>query len=785
MKYSLANRLWKIAAVLAVVGVIIAVFLMHMDNAAQKAVKETRQALRQQGFKTDLADFDFSTSPELRAREAILNATVPTNNLSVPFQDRPNLMEAVGTNSAVAVWELPRLKKQYPSWPGNNDKLTWEEFRKAINSNSTPLDAACAAILSGPIAFNLNAREGTAMRLPHLAMLKNLTQALGNRMVLDLHDGNLDAAWTNLLAATRMVTAWQTEPVEISQLVRISDATLVYNDTWQALQINGWSDEQLVRLQQEWESVNFFTNLPATATFKRASDVTACEQQGREILKFGPSFKEFCTTALQSPRELWSELQYRWSQGKYLRRGIYEDETNLLLFYRDRELELRKAVQVQTWAQMRQLPGVTNRIFFQSKNRSRFQAMMNLHEIQMAFQKHGTTLLGRAAEAEARRRILITAIALERYRGKFGSYPHTLAKLAPEFLKSAPVDFMDGQPLRYQLTDDDHFLLYSTGLDCVDHGGTLPAHEFETRFPGGATRFEAPPPADIVWPLPASAADVRVLRQREERAGELRNMSALDRESEEDWQQSPLRKARVEKILAMNWTSDTNMEIFAGRRVVDTISNEKISATNQPSLTKLLTLKQIITSGGPENLTFDLPVNYDTITNLGALVLLVDADPGEAMGNSGGRIQDCNRASNGDCRLVWHTIFDPPGKHAVQVQLVLSSRRGGEYLLKGPAISVVTTNLCQFSLNSATYDVERGAIFHARLPETNGLYTIECLTTNGEHLKTLSGSTSNGEFNVVWTLVDDHGHRLTGETFNSMVHITLPDSGRSQTLRGP
>jgi hypothetical protein len=76
-------------------------------------------------------------------------------------------------------------------------------------------------------------------------------------------------------------------------------------------------------------------------------------------------------------------------------------------------------------------------------------------------------------------------------------------------------------------------------------------------------------------------------------------------------------------------------------------------------------------------------------------------------------------------------------------------------------------------------------MFHARLPEKNGIFSIECVTTNGAHLKTLSGSTTNGEFNVVWNLKDDHGHRLNGETFNSIVHLTLPDSGRTQTLRGP
>ena len=119
------------------------------------------------------------------------------------------------------------------------------------------------------------------------------------------------------------------------------------------------------------------------------------------------------------------------------------------------------------------------------------------------------------------------------------------------------------------------------------------------------------------------------------------------------------------------------------------------------------------------------------------------------------------------------------------MELTWSDKNGAETWCRGPAISVVTSNLCQFSLDSATYDVERGATFHARLPESNGRYTIECLTTNGEHLATLTGSTTNGEFKTVWNLVDDHGHRLNGETFNSIVRLTLPDSGRTQTLKGP
>ena len=169
---------------------------------------ETREALRQQGFKTDLSEFDFSTSSELRAREAVLKATEPARNTQ-PFLDHPDLMEPAENNMVVVVWKQSSLKRRSPSWPDNSEVLAWDEFRQVVNQKQPQIDAACTAILAGPIQFNLDAAGGSYMLLPHLALLKNLTQRLDGRVLLALHDGNLAEPWTNLLAATRLVTAWR------------------------------------------------------------------------------------------------------------------------------------------------------------------------------------------------------------------------------------------------------------------------------------------------------------------------------------------------------------------------------------------------------------------------------------------------------------------------------------------------------------------------------------------------------------------------------------------------
>ena len=792
MKHRPGNLFWIVILVLALAGWRVALRPAQPDAAAAKALAETRQALRAQGFKTDLADFDLSTTPELRAREAILKNTA-SNRFSGSFPEHPHLLPPVGTDSAMVVWKLNSLKRENRSSYDDSDRLSWDEFRDAISQNQLLYDPACRAILSGPIRFNLDASRGSGMLLPHLAVMKNLAQTFGDRTVLALHDGNQPAAWTNLLAATRLVTAYEPEPADISHLVRIACAALTYNTLWQALQTNGWTDDQLARLQQEWESVDYFTNLPTTVAFQRACNVQAREFEGRRSIRDDYTFSEFCKMAFHYPMSLWAEIKDNWKHQDYRQHGSYEDQQALLLFYRDREVELRNALRASTWAQMRQLPGVTNEILFQSKYQSPAQAMMNLRRASRGLPGRGSVFMGRTAEAEALRRITITALALERYRLQHGNYPNAVTELSPTFLKTPLPDFMDGQPLRYRLAADGHFLLYSVGLDGVDNDGKLRRSWHDIGLDRPPRRGAPEAEFDLVWPMPNSGAAMQEEQQIQTEAEktkakvqELRQKEYLKEISDREWTQSLSRQSRVATILATNWSDPPEGPTFKGQSVPSLIGNISVTGTNRLSLCALLTPKQIITGKEPEDITFEFPISYDAITNGNILFVNVDGDPAEEWKlDSGGKVYDRERATNGDYLLVWHAIYDPPGRHAVQTYLVLMDDREGRMYMNGPPVAVTTTNLCQFSLDCVNYDVDVGARFHARLPEKNGHFAIECVTTNGAHLTTLTGVTTNGEFNVVWNLVDDHGQRLHGETFNSIVHITLPDSGRTQTMRGP
>ena len=64
----------------------------------------------------------------------------------------------------------------------------------------------------------------------------------------------------------------------------------------------------------------------------------------------------------------------------------------------------------------------------------------------------------------------MAACALERHRLARGSYPATLAELAPVFIAAVPADVFTGQPLGYTRTPDGGFKLTALAADGKSEG---------------------------------------------------------------------------------------------------------------------------------------------------------------------------------------------------------------------------------------------------------------------------------------------------------------------------
>jgi hypothetical protein len=451
--------------------------------------------LRNEGFKVDLADFDFSAPAALVANNELLMLAGDAARNMFSFR-RLDLMRPVGSNSAIVTWRQENPDETY--------NYFWPELRRTVAERRAMLDRACDAVISAPFQFK-TALATNGELAPDVVRARLLASAMAARTILELHDQHHAAAWTNLFAMTRLVTAWQTESMEISHSIRFRWVLTAQRVIWEALQAKDWTDDELALLQHEWESPNFFVGLPETAAFARASMVEYCRFQRSQPPPPGPTLREFVVDLIDSPHRAWSGATSGWRSARYRNCESYEHETAWLLYFRDCERDCRRALSAGSWLDLRDLQSATN-----SGPEGETTLVPGIEASRLGLgsgglQRQSRTLLARAAEAEARRRLIVTAIAIERFHLAQHCYPESLSKLVPEFVKSQPRDYMDGEPLRYRRTDDDRFVLYSVGLDGIDDGGQLLA-EGSPLPPGTGFGLVSP---DLVWPLAASPGEVR------------------------------------------------------------------------------------------------------------------------------------------------------------------------------------------------------------------------------------------------------------------------------------
>jgi hypothetical protein len=121
--------------------------------------------------------------------------------------------------------------------------------------------------------------------------------------------------------------------------------------------------------------------------------------------------------------------------------------------------------QAVTWNEVMQGEGV----FVRYELRSTFNPIRHLvgwwqnrQTIRKAEAKHNFTV--------ARRRLLITELALRCYQSEHGRGPERLDQLVPKYLQHVPTDPFSEQTLIYR-AQGTNWLLYSVGPDGVDEGG--------------------------------------------------------------------------------------------------------------------------------------------------------------------------------------------------------------------------------------------------------------------------------------------------------------------------
>lgn len=300
--------------------------------------------------------------------------------------------------------------------------------------------------------------------LPHLAIIKRTVQLLRLKASAELAAGRSEQGLQDVLLMLRMIDSNKDEPTLISQLVRVAALEIAMQPIWEGLAAHRWSDAQLQSLQAALQKYDFIADLKYCLEAERAwgnltialfrnkqTPVTFLARMGEEA-KADAWAREADKELVAAPAEWFDAEQRNFNQ-------IFD--ARLLASF--------------DVAAKRVFPRVADENAHQME-----KALRNTKTVvkdHLVFAKVLLVAPGKVhlklAGAQNTADLAVIACALERYRLVTGQYPKALADLLPRFLQQVPHDLINGEPLRYQLTDDGQFLLYSVGWNEADDHGEL------------------------------------------------------------------------------------------------------------------------------------------------------------------------------------------------------------------------------------------------------------------------------------------------------------------------
>jgi hypothetical protein len=521
------NRRGKILIVvgtLLAVGILVPIIRHYQLRAATEAYIAQ---LKAKGEPMDLAQVvPGPVPPAKNAAPLITNALAQIyseNNYtnSMIFNNPPYAMNRAIPGREMIGWRQPVIHGP-DTWPRNLTN-TWDELGEQLAQRQNDLNDLRRLIERPTLDFHLDYSDIRSLGLmAHLPQLKTAVQWLEASEYYNLHRNQTADACVDVRAMLALINGESRERYEISQLLRLALAHIIAGATWDILQIPNVTEEDLAQLQRDWQSLQLIAPVRNAFLFERVNELHLLDNfrqsptnlswwlgsflmgKGYDYEKVGEGTSARWVLVDKSAplKKLTNKISIPWDEARWRWFWSYRDELQAL----------------QTWDVV--LEGIqeleTNHSFIavQSFVNINF-ARLNVDSIkkdpfeiasQTAFSQ--LAAIRKAAGAEVARNIVITAIALKRYEIRNHRLPDKLDEMVPGFLKSVPIDFMNGQPLRYRPNTDGTFLLYSVGENGVDDGGN-PSFKLEPGTIYSSFPWQSPHALDWVWPQPATPEEIQ------------------------------------------------------------------------------------------------------------------------------------------------------------------------------------------------------------------------------------------------------------------------------------
>jgi hypothetical protein len=393
---------------------------------------------------------------------------------------------------------------------------TWQDLDKLLQQSQPALERLRELMKDPPTGINYDIlKRQQEDSMPNFVAYRIAAQALHASAINHLHKGNLQDATRDLEAILAFGKAGDQDPTLVSLMIRSAILGLSIDVCWDALQAEGWTEPQMVTLQQHCLNVtNVLTQLPRTLEAERIARTyelhwfrshTDAEWLARYRDRYaGRGWK------LPDTDHLW-------------RQGLFDPVWRLPWAGEKEELEYLQAMQRELTV-LREVPHTLSYVRLNEEITAsrqghhtanaawRFYTRLPLADDFNDFIRDGQPRDASYPYPDYSRawlvviknltlhEMVVTAIAIKRYELKNGTAPADLAALVPEFLPAVPPDLMDGRPLRYRLEPGHGYTLYSVGEDGQDDGGSM--------VPSSGNSDYRPvwDGKDLVWPHVATGA---------------------------------------------------------------------------------------------------------------------------------------------------------------------------------------------------------------------------------------------------------------------------------------
>jgi hypothetical protein len=495
------RRVWWIVLVLVVAVILLpGGWLLVERYRAKAALAKYEQQLRARGEKLKFEELLTPIPEGDNKGPELLGLCSSLVDGPVLILNSPPTMRLIAPGKALLV-----TKEE--GWLNGKEFFRWEQAGSDIEVNNKTLraigDVVRSPVLRMPLRY-----DGVRTRLPHLASFKKAAQWLSASCLYSLHTGDINSAINNIESIVLISAALREEPILLSGLVRAALLVIGFSDCWLVLQTPGLSEEQLVRLQHALEG----TDLAGPMIFVLRGERAMCRDTIRDLRDSKTSSKEIVDTLSSfSQHDEGTEVQKHVEKVRDVIRAdlvvplwrftwSYDDERHVL---EEMEVLLTVCEQFRTQRSIRPLENAQRTFKRKAGSDGAYQSWQYWATGGLISYLPKAPL--RACRYEAQREMTIAAIALKRYQLRHGKYPKTLDELVPEFLREVPVDWMDGQKLRYR-PEGETFVLWSVGEDGKDDNGT-PNQSDSPSFWNGK---------DFVWPQPASEAEVSAYHAKKE-----------------------------------------------------------------------------------------------------------------------------------------------------------------------------------------------------------------------------------------------------------------------------